>query len=78
MKFGLALLFFVACISAALAQYGVSNQRDRYGNLIRNGGPYSDRGVNQGPVNHGAVRNAPAQPPTANLGANRNSGQVGR
>lgn len=71
MKFGLALLCFVACTSSSLAQYGVSPQRDRFGNLIRNGGTYSDRGVNQGPINNGSVRNAPAQPPTANIGANR-------
>ena len=71
MKFGLGLLCLVACTSSVLAQYGVSPQRDRYGNLIRNGGIYSDRSVNQGPINNGPIRNAPAQPPTANVGPNR-------
>jgi hypothetical protein len=52
----------------AVAQSGVSNQRDAYGNLIRNTGGYSVRGVNQGPVNIGPIKNSSAQPPTANVG----------
>jgi hypothetical protein len=64
-----------ACGHSALAQSGISNQRDAYGNLVRDTGAYSRRGVNQGPINIGPIRSAPAQPPTGNI---RLSGRTGR
>jgi hypothetical protein len=62
MRFGLALSCLLACCTSAMAQYGVSNQRDAYGNLVRDAGGYSRRGINQGPVNNGAIKNTPPQP----------------
>jgi hypothetical protein len=72
MAWKLAIVCVMACSSPALAQYGISNQRDAQGNLVRDNGAYVQRGVNQGPVNNGQIRNAPAQPPTAN--ANQRNG----
>jgi hypothetical protein len=69
-RFGLAMLCLLACGPSAVAQSGVSNQRDAYGNLIRNTGGYSVRGVNQGPI-----RNSSAQPPTANVGTAKGTGR---
>ena len=66
MRFMLAIFCLFAGATLALAQSGVSNQRDKYGNLVRSTGTYSPRGINQGPVNNGPVAAAPAQPPTAN------------
>jgi hypothetical protein len=68
MRFTLAIICLVGCSSAGWAQYGVSNQRDMYGNLARDSGTYAPRGVNQGPVNNGPIRNAPTQPTTINAG----------
>jgi hypothetical protein len=67
MKLRLTLVCLVACSNAAWAQDGVSNQRDMYGNLVRDNGPSRD--IIQGPVNHGPIRNAPARPATTNTGA---------
>ena len=53
MRFMLAIFCLFAGATSALAQSGVSNQRDMYGNLVRSTGTYSPRGINQGPVNHG-------------------------
>ena len=63
MKVTLVFLSLIAITHPALAQSGVSNQRDMYGNLVRNGGTVS-RGVNQSIPNNGAIRNAPVQAPT--------------
>lgn len=68
MKIRLAILCLIAFSTPALAQYGISNQRDMYGNIVRNNGTYSSSGVNQGPVNNGPIRNAPAQPSVTNAG----------
>lgn len=68
MKIRLAILCLIALSTPALAQYGISNQRDMYGNIVRNNGSYSSTGVNQGPVNNGPIRNAPAQPSVSNTG----------
>ena len=68
MKFGLVIFCLLACGASAVAQSGVSNQRDARGNLVHDTGGYSASGVNQGPVNNGPIRNAPAQPPTNNVG----------
>jgi hypothetical protein len=71
MRLRLALLCLIAFNNSALAQYGVSNQRNAQGNLVRKSGVYSPTGINQGPVNNGPIKNAPAQPPTANAGTNK-------
>jgi hypothetical protein len=74
-RFGLAIFCLLACGPSAMAQYGVSNQRDAYGNLIRDTGGYSTRGINQGPVNNGPIKNSPAQPPTTNAGTAKGTGK---
>ena len=61
MKLTLVFLSLIAITNPALAQSGVSNQRDMYGNLVRNGGTASGGGVNQSTPNNGAIRNAPIQ-----------------
>jgi hypothetical protein len=66
--FGIAVVCSTACSGTAPAQSGISNQRDRYGNLVRDGGITSPGAVNQGPTNNGAIRNGPAQPTTGNAG----------
>jgi hypothetical protein len=63
MKVTLIFLSLVILGEPALGQSGVSNQRDMYGNLVRNGGTAST-GVNQSVPNNGAIRNAPVQTPT--------------
>ena len=73
MRFTLVIFCLLAGATSALAQSGVSNQRDRYGNLVRSSGTYSPRGINQGPVNNGSVSAAPAQPPTSNLRTGRST-----
>lgn len=71
MRLRLAVLSLIMILSnPALAQYGISNQRDRYGNLIRDGGAVSQQGVNQTAPNNGAIRNMPIQRPT-NPGVSR-------
>jgi hypothetical protein len=58
------LLLAMILGNPALAQYGVSNQRDGYGNLVRDQGTLSQTGVNQStPNGSGAIRNPPAQRP---------------
>jgi hypothetical protein len=74
MKLKLAIVCLIACSGAAQAQYGVNTQRDAQGNLVHDNGGYAQRGVNQGPVNNGQIRNAPAQPPVSN--ANQRNGTV--
>jgi hypothetical protein len=66
MRFTLAIFCMFACGTPALAQHGVSNARDAYGNLIRDAGMNPGRDINRGPVNNGPINNAPAQPPTTN------------
>jgi hypothetical protein len=56
-------------------QSGVSNQRDAYGNLIRNSGGYSVKGIDQGPVNNGPIKNSSAQPPTTDAGTAKGTGR---
>lgn len=62
MKLTLVFLSLIILGDPALAQSGVSNQRDMYGNLVRNGGPTS-AGVNQSNPNNGIIRNVPGQAP---------------
>lgn len=73
MKFTLAIFCMLACGTSALAQYGVSNARDGYGNLIRNTGMNSARSFDQTPVNNlnGPIRNAPGQTPPINPGLSK-------
>ena len=73
MRFILAMLCVFACGASALAQSGVSNQRDMYGNITRDTGTYPARGVNRGPINNGPINNAPAQPSTSNSRTNRST-----
>jgi hypothetical protein len=73
LRFTLAIYYLFACGSSALAQYGVSNQRDMYGNIVRDTGSYTSRAVNQGPINQGPINSAPAQPPTSNSRMNTGS-----
>ena len=76
MKTTIAFVFLLASAGSALAQAGVSTQRDMYGNLVRDGGAgYSSRGVNQGPQNIGQVRTTPSQPATSNIGRIRAQGK---
>jgi hypothetical protein len=75
MRLRLAIILVMVCSSPALAQYGITTQRDAQGNLVRDNGPYAQRGVNQGPINNGPIRNAPSQPPTANAGQRRGAAQ---
>jgi hypothetical protein len=78
MKITLAILWLVILGNSALAQYGVSNQRDIYGNLVHNGGATSPTGVNQStPNSNGAIRNMPIQPPT-NPGSPPNAQKINR
>lgn len=67
MKFRLTIVCLIAFAAPALAQSGVSNQRNMYGNIVRDSGPYSATGVNQGPVNNGRIRQSPAQPSQTNI-----------
>ncbi len=67
----IGVICLLASASSALAQTNVSNQRDMYGNLVRDGSTYSSRGVNQGPVNNGVIRSTPNQPSNSNLGKNQ-------
>ena len=55
MRFALAMFCLFACGASALAQAGVSNQRDMYGNIVRDTGRYPARGVNRGPINNGPI-----------------------
>jgi hypothetical protein len=71
MRLRLALLGLIAFSNSALAQYGVSNQRNAQGNLVRDSGVYSPTGINQGPVNNGPIKDGPAHPPTTNVGTNK-------
>jgi hypothetical protein len=52
MKFALTMFWLSAGITAAAAQYGVSNIRDGYGNLVRDTGMNSQRNNDQTPVNN--------------------------
>jgi hypothetical protein len=75
MKSTITIMFLMVGAGSALGQTGVSNQRDMYGNLVRDGSNYSARGVNQGPQNNGPVKSMPTQPATANVGKIRTQGR---
>jgi hypothetical protein len=75
MKSTITIMFLIVGAGSALGQTGVSNQRDMYGNLVRDGSNYSVRGVNQGPQNNGPVKSMPGQPATANVGRIRTQGR---
>lgn len=71
MRFTLAMICLLICGTSALAQYGVMNKRDAFGNLIRDAGTNTGRAINQGPVNNGPINSKPTQPPTTNSQMNR-------
>jgi hypothetical protein len=75
MSLRVAAVCLVACSTSAWAQDGVANRRDVNGNLVRDTGAYSVRGVNQGPVNNGPIRNTPVPSPTTNSGAAKATGR---
>jgi hypothetical protein len=68
MKTSIVIVCLLLSAGSARAQTGVSNQRDMYGNLVREGGTTSPRSVNQGPANNAPIRIAPVQPSTTNAG----------
>ena len=74
-RLSLVMFCLLAGGNAAWAQSGVSNQRDGSGNLVRDNGTMSPRGVNQGPANNGPIRNAPMQPATNGIGAAKGAGR---
>jgi hypothetical protein len=74
MRFAFAFFCLIACCGSAWAQYGISNQRDMYGNLPRDGGASSQRTINQGPTNNGPIRSTPAPTTTNNTGAINSTG----
>jgi hypothetical protein len=73
MRFTLAMFCLFACGTSALAQSGVSNQRDMYGNINRDTGTYPARGVNRGPINNGPINNVLDQPSTSSSRTNRST-----
>jgi hypothetical protein len=75
MRVTVAIFCLLACSNGAWAQYGVSNQRNAYGNLVRDSGATSPRNVNQGPANNGPIRNSPAQPISNGGGSAKGSGR---
>jgi hypothetical protein len=75
MRFALTILCLIAGATSAVAQNGISNQRDGYGNLVRSTGTYAPKGINQGPVNNGPVSIAPAKPSTQNSRMDKGSGR---
>jgi hypothetical protein len=75
MRLKLAMVSLIVFGGAAQAQSGVSTQRDAQGNLVRDSGGYAQRGINQGPINNGVIRNAPAQPPVSNAGQRNGNGR---
>jgi hypothetical protein len=75
MRYAFAFFCLIACCGSAWAQYGISNQRDMYGNLPRDRGASSQTGINQGPTNNGPIRSTPA-PTTNNIGPINSTGQI--
>jgi hypothetical protein len=73
MKITLAAICMMGCITSALAQSGVSNPRDGYGNIIRNTGmnPVRSSGQPQGNNVNGAVGSAPAATTQTNSATNK-------
>ena len=48
MRLRFAIILLVVSSGSALAQYGITNQRDAQGNIVRDNGPYAQRGVKSG------------------------------
>jgi hypothetical protein len=67
MRFVLAVVCMSACATSALAQYGVSNARDAYGNLMRNTRMNPAQNP-QGRVNNEPIKRRPVSAPSPNLG----------
>jgi hypothetical protein len=76
MRLVLAIFCMSVCGTSALAQSGVKNVRDSYGNIVRNTGINPVRGSNQSPNNpNGSVGSAPVQTPGPNSSTNRGTGR---
>jgi hypothetical protein len=77
MKFAFSILCMFACSTSAHAQYGVSNERDGYGNLIRNNGMNQLRTSPQAPRNNpnGPITNVPNSLPSTNPPPGRPTGR---
>lgn len=64
MELRIAILCLATILGNPVLAQGVSNQRDMYGNLVRDGGASAHTGVNQStPNSSGAIRNPPVQQP---------------
>ena len=59
MRLKLAIICLIAWSGSALAQSGVANRHDARGNLVRGNGADAQKGVNQGRINNGQIKNAP-------------------
>jgi hypothetical protein len=78
MRFTLAIVVcMLACCTSALAQNGITNTRDGYGNLVRNTGMNPVRGTNQPPGNNpnGAIASAPGPTTPINSRLNKSTGK---
>jgi hypothetical protein len=78
MRFRLAIVVCMfACCTSALAQNGITNTRDGYGNLVRNTGMNPVRGTNQAPGNNpnGAITSTLGPTPPINSRLNKGTGK---
>jgi hypothetical protein len=78
MRFALAIFCMFAWGPSAFAQYGVSNARDGYGNLVRNNGTNPLRSSPQTPIPqtpsnnpNGPISNVPRPVPATNPASGR-------
>lgn len=71
-RVGVAIACLLGCVGPASAQYGVSNARDGFGNLIRDTGANSIRNLPQPPVNNrsGRTPQSSSSPNTTDHGRN--------
>jgi hypothetical protein len=74
MRFVLAFAYMFASASSALAQYGVSNVRDNYGNLIRNTGMNPAQNP-QSRVHNEPIKGGSTSAPSVKSGANNRRGR---
>jgi hypothetical protein len=74
MKFVLAFVCMLAGANSALAQYGVSNVRDTYGNLMRNTGMNPAQNP-QSHVNNEPIKGGSASAPSPRSGVTDRRGR---
>jgi hypothetical protein len=74
MRFVLAIVCMFACATSALAQYGVSNVRDNYGNLMSNTGINPAQNP-QGRVSNEPIKRRPVSAPSPNSGVSNRRGR---